>query len=138
MKIFSCLADRVSSLRASAVRRSYYSRVAGNWRIRMNTRHQRGYLRCAPRKNGPFVWEFLWRENGANGKRLRRTAVIGTVEQYPTEELALVAVNGLRVSINEACNRQRQRFILFGDLVDHYQGQRLTSAMCGPSSLKTG
>jgi integrase len=60
-------------------------------------------------------------ENDATGKRLRRTAVIGTIEQYPTEDLALIAVNGLRVSINEACNRQRERFILFGDLVDHYK-----------------
>jgi len=63
--------------------------------------------------------------NGASGKRLRRTAVIGTIEQYPTEDLALIAVNGLRVSINEACNRQRERFILFGDLVDHYKQAEL-------------
>jgi integrase len=71
------------------------------------------------------VWEFLWRENGAGGRRLRRTAVIGTLEQYPTEDLAQVAVSGLRVSINEDCNRQRERFILFGDLVDHYKQTEL-------------
>lgn len=91
----------------------------------MHLRHQRGYLRCAKRKNGQAVWEFLWRQNGANGRRLRRTAVIGTLEQYPTEDLALVAVNGLRVSSNEACNRQCERFILFGDLVDHYKQTEL-------------
>jgi integrase len=66
------------------------------------------------------VWEFLWRENDANGKRVRRTVVIGNVDQYPTQDLALAAVNGLRVSINEACNRQRERSVLIGDLVDHY------------------
>jgi integrase len=71
------------------------------------------------------VWEFLWRENDPTGKRLRRTAVIGTVEQFPTEDLALSAVNGLRVSINEACNRQRSRSILFGDLIDHYKQTEL-------------
>jgi hypothetical protein len=71
------------------------------------------------------VWEFLWREDDASGKRLRRTAVIGTVEQYPTEALALTAVNGLRVSINEACNRQRSRSITLGDLVDHYKQTEL-------------
>ena len=60
----------------------------------MTIRHQRGHLRCTKRKKGPSVWEFLWRENDASGKRLRRTAVIGTVEQYPTEDLALAAVNG--------------------------------------------
>jgi hypothetical protein len=73
----------------------------------MTIRHQRGHLRCTNRKNGPSAWEFLWRENDASGKHLRRTAVIGTVEQYPTEDLALAAVNGLTVSINEVCNRQR-------------------------------
>lgn len=77
----------------------------------MTIRHQRGHLRCTTRKNGPAVWEFLWRENDPTGRRLRRTAVIGTVEQYPSEDLALSAVNGLRVIINEAC-RQRSRSIL--------------------------
>ena len=36
-----------------------------------------------------------------------------------------VSVNGLRVSINEACNRQRSRSILFGDLIDHYKQTEL-------------
>ena len=78
----------------------------------MTIRHQRGHLRCTKRKNGPAAWEFLWRENDASGKRLRRTAVIGTVEQYPTEDFALAAVNGITVIINEVCNRQRSRSIL--------------------------
>jgi hypothetical protein len=58
----------------------------------MTIRHQRGHLRCTKRKNGPSAWEFLWRENDASGKRLRRTAVIGSLEQYPTEDLALAVV----------------------------------------------
>ena len=91
----------------------------------MTIRHQRGHLRCTKRKKGPSAWEFLWRENDDSGKRLRRTAVIGTVEQYPTEDLALAAVNGLRVSINEVCNRQRLRVILVGDLIDHYKQMEL-------------
>lgn len=91
----------------------------------MTIRHQRGHLRCTKRKNGPAAWEFLWRENDATGTRVRRTVVIGTVEQYPSEELALAAINGLRVSINETCNRQRSRAILCGDLVDHYKQTEL-------------
>jgi hypothetical protein len=93
--------------------------------LKMTIRYQRGHLRCTKRKNGPSVREFLWRENDATGKRLRRTAVIGTVEQYPNEDLALSAVNGLMVSINDACNRQRSRSILFGDLTDHYEQTEL-------------
>ena len=75
----------------------------------MNTRHQRGHLRCTTRKNGPAVWEFLWRESDATGKRVRRTAVIGTVEQFPAGDLALLAVNGLSFSINEACSSRSIR-----------------------------
>ena len=91
----------------------------------MTIRHQRGHLRCTKRKNGPSAWEFLWRGTDTTGKRLRRTVVIGTVEQYPTEDLALAAVNGLRVSINEACHRQRSRVIPIGDLIDHYKQTEL-------------
>ncbi len=91
----------------------------------MNTRHQSGHLRCAKRQSGLSVWEFLWRENDGNGKRVRRTVVIGNVDQYPTQDLALAAVNGFRVSINEVCNRQRQTSVLIGDLVDHYKQTEL-------------
>jgi len=45
----------------------------------MRLRNQRGCLRCTRRKTGPSCWEFLWRENDVAGKRVRRTAVIGTL-----------------------------------------------------------
>jgi hypothetical protein len=45
--------------------------------------------------------------------------MIGTLEQYPTEELTANAVNGLRVSINVERIRQRQA-VLMSDLIDHY------------------
>ena len=61
----------------------------------MRLRNQRGCLRCTRRKTGPSCWEFLWRENDSDGNRPRRTAVIGTLEQFPTRELAQAAVNGL-------------------------------------------
>lgn len=88
----------------------------------MNTqrRHQRGYLRCVKRKKGPAKWEFLWREVGPNGELRRRTTVIGSVEKYPTEESASAAINGLRVSVNDACHRQFHKSVLVGDVVDHY------------------
>jgi hypothetical protein len=65
------------------------------------------------------VLGFLWRENDSNGNRTRRTAVIGT-EQLPTRDLAEVAVNGLRVCINQHRNRQREQSIVVADLVDQY------------------
>ena len=66
------------------------------------------------------VLGFLWRENDSIGNRTRRTAVIGTVEQLPTRDLAEVAVNGLRVCINQHRNRQREQSIVVADLVDQY------------------
>jgi hypothetical protein len=82
--------------------------------------------RCTQRKTGPSCWEFLWRENDADGNRTRRTAVIGTVEQFPTRDLAQVAVNGLRMCINQDRNRQREQSIAVADLVDHYIGTELS------------
>ena len=47
----------------------------------MSQDYQHGYLRRAKRKSKPHRWEFLWRETDEKGKRIRRTAIIGTVEQ---------------------------------------------------------
>jgi integrase len=82
--------------------------------------YQRGCLRRTERKAGPDRWEYLWRENDVTGKRVRRTTVIGTVDQHPTRELAQAAVNGLRMQINEDRLRQPGHDILVADLVDHY------------------
>ena len=65
----------------------------------MALRYKRGYLRCVKRKSGPSQWDFLWREN-VGGRRIRRTAVIGSIDEYPMEELAQVALNGFRVRLN--------------------------------------
>ncbi len=86
----------------------------------MGRHYQRGYLRCAERKCGSYCWEFLWREDDEAGKRVRRTAVIGTIEQYPTKGEALDAVNGLRMQINAERNRRPVHPLLIADLIDHY------------------
>jgi hypothetical protein len=86
----------------------------------MRARYQRGYLRLAHRKTGPDCWEFLWWDIELIGQRVRRKAVIGTVHQYPNIEDAWQASNGLRVSINETRNRQREQLVTVADLVDHY------------------
>ena len=87
--------------------------------------YQRGCLRYAKRKSVSDCWEFLWRETDATGKRVRRTAFIGTVDEYPTRELAQAAANGLRMRVNEGRNRELGRDILVEDLVDHYRHTEL-------------
>ena len=93
----------------------------------MRVRYQRGYLRLGQRKKGPDRWEFLWWDSESTGVRVRRKAVIGTVQQYPSLENAWQASNGLRVSINEKRNRQREQAIAVADLVDHYIATELAS-----------
>ena len=93
--------------------------------------YQRGCLRRTKRRAGPDRWEYLWREDDVTGKRVRRTKVIGTVEQYPTGELAQAAVNGLRVRINEDRLRRPGHDILVADLVDHYVQTELSEEMAG-------
>ena len=75
----------------------------------MRVRYQGGYLRLGQRKKGPDRWEFLWWDLEANGTRVRRKAIIGTVQQYPNLENAWQASIGLRVSIKETRNRQREQ-----------------------------
>lgn len=86
----------------------------------MSKHYQDGYLRRAKRKSGLQCWEFLWRENNDDGKRVRRTAIVGTVEQFPTEQLAQAAANGLRVFINSDHARSQLQPISIADLIDHY------------------
>lgn len=80
----------------------------------MKKTYQHGYLRRTRRKAGPDRWEFLWRETDETGARLRRTAIIGTVEQYPTETSALVAANGLRMRINADLYRRHLKPLSVG------------------------
>jgi integrase len=91
----------------------------------MRARYQRGYLRLGRRKTGPDCWEFLWWDTEPRGRRVRRKAVIGTVQQYPKVQDTWQASNGLRVSINEARNRQPEQAITVADLVDHYSKTEL-------------
>ena len=93
----------------------------------MRERSQGGYLRRGLRKTGPIRWEFLWWDTEPTGRRVRRKAVIGTVQQYPNLEDAWQACNGLRVSINEARNRQREQSISVADLIAHYIQTELAS-----------
>src|SRR5256885_9884877 len=72
----------------------------------MRLQHQNGYLKLAPRKSGPPVWEFRYREEDTSGRIVRPTRIIGTLDEFPTKELASAEANGLRMRINEKWHRQ--------------------------------
>src|SRR4029078_546733 len=86
----------------------------------MLKQYQGGDIRRAKRRKGPDAWEFLWRQNDSSGKCVRRTLVIGTMERFPTKELASEAINGVRARINQISYRERLHSITVGHLLDHY------------------
>jgi len=86
---------------------------------------QNGCLMQVPRRQGPNVWEFRWREPGSDGRRIHRRKVVGTVEQFKDESLAVKAIIPLRREINSHAHRLRARLLTLAQLVDHYKQREL-------------
>src|SRR5207248_3959614 len=63
-------------------------------------------LPISTRLRGPDVWEFRWREAGADGKRKHRRIVIGSVAQFSDKSEALLEVAALRRKINRSEERR--------------------------------
>jgi integrase len=63
-------------------------------------RYQQGSLTIEPRKTGPDVWAYSWREAGPDNRKVQRKRIIGTKQEYPTKSSALKAVEGLQLNIN--------------------------------------
>jgi hypothetical protein len=61
---------------------------------------QSGSVIRAERQRGPDVWEFRWREQGADGKRKHRRMVLGSVEQLTDEAAARQAISSLLLELN--------------------------------------
>lgn len=87
---------------------------------------QNGCLMQVPRRRGPDVWEFRWREPGPDGRRVHRRIVIGTVEQFKNVSLAAKAIVPLRREINSHDCRMRARLLTLAQLVEHYKQRELT------------
>jgi integrase len=91
----------------------------------MTQRYQNGYLRRAKRKNGPAVWELLYRYKADDGSLKRRTVQIGTLDEYPSREMARAAASGFKLEINRDVHRVHHKPILIENLIDHYLRTRL-------------
>ena len=87
-------------------------------------RYQRGSLRRIKRKDGTKVWEYRWREAQSDGIRKRRSMIVGSIEDYPTESLAQAEVDDLRLNINPFTTQQIKD-ISVGALVNHYREHEL-------------
>lgn len=88
---------------------------------------QHGSITRTQSQRGPDVWEYRWREPGADGKRKHRRIVVGSIDQYCDKLEALRAITALRREINLADARLKTKLITFSELVDHYRQRELTS-----------
>ena len=86
---------------------------------------QNGCVIRAERQRGPDVWEFRWREPGADGKRKHRRLVLGSVEQLADEAAARQAISALRVELNRGGAWLKMRSTTVSDLVSHYREREL-------------
>ena len=84
---------------------------------------QNGSIMRTERRRGPDVWEYRWREPGADGKRKHRRIVVGSVNRFADKAAAFRATSALRREINQANMRWKAEPITLSQLADHY-GQR--------------
>jgi integrase len=88
-------------------------------------RYQQGTLRLEERANGTRVWEYRWYETQIDGTRRRRSAMIGTFQEYPSEATAQKAVAALRANVNAETPRTQIDAISFATLAQHYREKEM-------------
>ncbi|MGC1295218.1 MAG: site-specific integrase [Alloacidobacterium sp.] len=88
---------------------------------------QNGSIMRTERLRGPDVWEYRWREPGADGKRRHRRMVVGSVNQFVDESAVFRATCALRRDINMANVRCKGKPITLSQLADHYSQRELAS-----------
>src|SRR5438105_12725072 len=81
---------------------------------------QHGSLALVSRKEGPAVWQFRWSEKDLHGTRVQRKRVIGTIERYLDEAIAV-----LLAEINSDKVRMGPRSITVAKLCDHFDQREL-------------
>jgi len=88
---------------------------------------QNGSITRSTRLRGPDVWEFRWREAGADGKRKHRRMVIGSIAQFSDKSSALLEVAALRRGINLNDPHLSSQPVTVSELVNHYRQRELAT-----------
>jgi integrase len=89
---------------------------------------QNGSVMRGERRRGPDVWEYRWREPGADGKRKHRRMVVGSVHQFRNKTAVIRATSTLHRDINMANVRGKGRPVSLSQLADHYCQSELASS----------
>lgn len=77
------------------------------------------------RKDATKVWEYRWRETQCDGTRKRRSMIVGSIEDYPSESLAQAEVDKMRLNINPFTSTETSKDISVEQLVNHYREYEL-------------
>jgi integrase len=85
------------------------------------SQYQAGTLYREPRKNGPDVWVYRWREADGQGKRKLRKEIVGTVQELPAKRDALIAADALRLRVNRHAVEHCGAPATVARLVEHYK-----------------
>src|SRR5579864_7621744 len=86
---------------------------------------QNGSVIRAKRERGPDVWEFRWREPGADGKRKHRRMILGSTEQLADETTVRQAIATLRLDLNHGEAWLKTRSTAVSELAAHYREREL-------------
>jgi hypothetical protein len=86
---------------------------------------QNGSVIRAKRQRGPDVWEFRWREPGADGKRKHRRMILGSTEQLADETTVRQAIATLRLDLNHGEAWLKTRSTAVSELAAHYREREL-------------
>ena len=86
---------------------------------------QNGSVIRAERQRGPDVWEFRWREPGADGKRKHRRMILGSIEQLADEAAARQAIATIRLDLNHGDAWLKTRSTAVSELAAHYREREL-------------
>ena len=81
------------------------------------TRFQLGSVELSKRQNGSSVWQYRWRES-IGGKVIRRSVMLGSLDEYPTRTLALRAAESWRIAVNDEATRRPPA--TFGAVLQRY------------------
>lgn len=91
------------------------------------TRHQKGSLKQIARRSGLKVWVFRWRETAADGHRIPRELVVGSVRDLPNEKAARDRLQALGLNINLDRSEGARPPQSFSELVAHYRIKELAT-----------
>lgn len=97
-------------------------------------RYQHGSLERVRRANGTEVWQFRWREPGADGRTVRRNLLLGTVKQYPSRTAALERAAALRSHAGASPFATATASV--ASLIEHYRAKELGDT-CERKSFST-